>query len=103
MAILYVFKVTDPENVGPFPPSVVSSSWFTGLTSYINTNTIGTGDGAMLMFANETALNSFLDTYRCTDATLIADIAAWKTAHNITYNNWYCTVPEVTPTPTPLF
>lgn len=103
MAILYVFKVNDPNNAGGFPPSVVSSSWFAGLTSYMNSNEIAASQNSnVLLFDDETALNSFLNSYRLTDSALLADIASWKSAHGVSYSNQYFTLTNAGIAPTPL-
>ena len=97
MAIVYVFSMTDPNNVGLFPPSVTISSWFQQLEEYImehsDTNDLSSlvlgnnGNLGVFFFKDETDFSSFLSAYTCTDASLIADINAWKLAHGITYEH----------------
>jgi len=86
MAILYVFKANDPNNAGGFPPSVVSSSWFTNLNNEMNKNGL---NSSSILFDSETELNTWLSTYRLTDADLLSDIATWKSAHGVSYSNKY--------------
>jgi len=103
MAILYVFKINDPNNAGAFPPSVRSSSWLTNLTTWIENNQIASSkNSSVMLFANETELNSFLNTYRCTDASLLSDIATWKSAHGVSYSNQYFTLTDAGISPTPI-
>jgi len=95
MAILYVFKTNDPNNVGVYPPSVTASDWFVRLKSFFDKNQISSTEYSnSLLFANETELNTFLNTYRCTDSTLLADIAAWKSAHGVSYSSQYFTLTD---------
>jgi hypothetical protein len=91
MAIYYVFKINDPNNAGAFPPSVASSSWYSNLSSYLKSYSVG---GSSLVFNNETELNVFLSTHTLTDAGLIADVEAWKSAHNVSYSNYFYTLPD---------
>ena len=88
MAILYVFKVNDPNNVGAFPPSVATSAWATALAANFAANGIG-GQGQntnALLFANDTELNSWVTAHTLTDASLLADVTAWKSAHGVSYS-----------------
>lgn len=102
MAILYVFKINDPNNAGSFPPSVLASDWFKNLLSYMENNEIAMSKNSnTLLFANEAALNSFFDAHRCTDSALLADIAAWKSAHGVSYSNQYFTLTDAGITATP--
>lgn len=94
MAIFYTFNAIDPNEVGPWPPSIVASSWLAGLLDYFKKNASLTPNGTLLVFADETALNSFLNTYRLTDSTLLADLASWKSAHNIQYITNYYSIPS---------
>jgi hypothetical protein len=99
MAILYVFSVTDPNNVGAFPPSVSASSWFENILEYMvnhlpneseifsMTLTPITGKFGAYFFNDEDEFNSFMAEYTLTDASLLADIEAWKVAHSITYDH----------------
>ena len=84
MAILYVFTVNDPNKVGIFPPSVMSSSWYEMLTHELQNR--GLTDNAII-FDNETELNAWVSEFACTDATLLADINTWKTEYGVTYSN----------------
>ena len=95
MAILYVFKINDPNNAGAFPPSVTASSWFTNVTTWFSNNEIANSKNSnVVLFADETELNAFLNTYRCTDASLLADIDAWKSAHGVSYSSQYFTLTD---------
>jgi hypothetical protein len=45
------------------------------------------------MFANRAQLDAFLAEHTLTDAGLLADIASWKSAHNVSYSNkFYYTI-----------
>ena len=95
MAILYVFKTNDPNNVGPFPPSVVESSWLINLTTWLDNNKLTTSKSShSVVFADEAELNAFLNTYRCTDSVILSDIAAWKSAHGVSYSTQYFTLAD---------
>ena len=104
MAILYVFTVNDPNNAGGFPPSVVASDWFTSLNEYNEKHEIASAmNSTTLLFADETALNTYLSTYRCTDPSLQADLASWKSAHGVSYSSQYFTLTSAGISPTPIF
>ena len=103
MAILYVFTVNDPNNAGPFPPSVASSSWFASLNDYNTKHALSISQtNTTLLFADETALNTYLSAHRCTDAGLLADIASWKSAHGVSYTNQYFTLTSAGISPDPI-
>ncbi len=104
MAILYVFSANDPNSAGVYPPSVVSSEWFTRVTNYYAANSIGGNNGPVaILFNDETALSAFLSEYRLTDASLVSDVNAWKTAHSVTYNTQYFALSNASiSTPTPV-
>lgn len=99
MAILYVFSVNDPNNVGPFPPSVVASTWYQTMQEYAAANTPGdvdlfsvvvtpvTQEYGAFFFKDETDFYAFMATNTLTDASLLADIDAWKTAHSVTHHH----------------
>ena len=86
MAILYVFKINDPNNVGTFPPSVASSTWLASLTNEMIKNGLNSNS---ILFDSETEMNTWLSTYRLTDTSLLSDIAAWKSAHGVSYSDKY--------------
>ena len=107
MAILYVLTVTDPNRAGAFPPSVTASGWYAKLVEYTSSRLPQQGHGNLFtsalitdslsmsdeksfgsfFFENESSYNSWLEEYKLTDATLLADITTWKDAHGITHNN----------------
>lgn len=94
MAILYVFTLNDPNNAGEYPPSIYNSEWSIKTGTWMTENNVvsvkqGTSTVNILQFADVTALNSWLSEYTLTDATLIADINAWKTAHGVSYQSYY--------------
>jgi hypothetical protein len=96
MVILYVFKVNDPNTVGGFPPSVMTNSWYTNLIHSFDLNGIG-GFGQytnVLIFADETELNSWISTHTLNDTGLLADISAWKSAHGVSYSSQYFTLTD---------
>ena len=99
MSILYTFQVVNPNNVAPFPPSVTSSDWNTSLQTYWATHeipSIDLADTKFIIFKDAAELTAFSDELRLTDATLLADIAAWKTAHGVDYITKYYDVTEST-------
>jgi hypothetical protein len=98
MAILHVFTAIDPNKVGPFPPSVVASSWADALREYMSQHstsadvlqtalTPASGEYGAYFFETEADYEAFKSTYTLTDATLISDINEWKAAHNIVYEH----------------
>jgi len=90
MAIIYEFKIIDPNDVGAFPPSVLASDWFNGFRS--STNDLGVGT----VFVNREALDTWLSANTLTDPSLLADIATWKSTHNISYvHTFYYTFSDI--------
>ena len=103
MAIFYVFTVNDPNKVGHFPPSVLASTWYDNLLAYVRDHNLAGGANAHgILFADETALNNYLTTYKCTDAGLLADISAWKSAHNVSYSSQYFALTDASVSVTPI-
>ena len=103
MAILYVFKINDPNNAGAFPPSVLSRTWFASITTWFSNNEIANAKHSnVVLFADETELNAFLNTYRCTDASLLADIDTWKSAHGVSYSSQYFALTDAGVSVTPI-
>jgi hypothetical protein len=92
--ILYQFSFTDPNNVGAWPPSIENSPWLANLASWLRTNDIGNGT---VIFDSEEALNDWLNTYKLTDAALLADLDAWKTAHNVAFTYKYYQLSDFNP------
>jgi hypothetical protein len=96
MAILYVRTVKDPSGAGPFPPAVLETAWYTNIKDESVKTTVKSEFGHVVTyyFADVTALNTFLDQFRCTNATVKGQIQEWNTAHGITiYHDYY----ELTP------
>ena len=91
--ILLRFTYTDPNNVGPWPPSVNSSSWLLDQQTWLQSNEIGLG---CILFDNEEEFRNYVNGHRLTDPALRADVTAWKTAHNITHSYEYYTVTDLT-------
>jgi hypothetical protein len=99
MAILYVFTVTDPNNVGPFPPSVVASAWHQNVEEYTSAHQPGdtglfstvvtpiTAEFGAFFFNNTDELTAWMNEHTLTDSSFIADIEAWKVAHSVTYQH----------------
>jgi hypothetical protein len=87
--ILHVFTVTDPNEVGAWPPSLVTSGWVDRLGSYVDSHGWMSRGKTVFVWDNETELNNYVNTYKLTDATLLADLEAWKAAHNITFSTVY--------------
>jgi hypothetical protein len=89
MAILYIFKLNDTQNVGPFPPSVIASDWFKTMYQYIElysyTKTADPNT-AIFLFPNQAEFDKHL-SLKCTDPALLADIEAWKSTYNVSYTS----------------
>lgn len=102
MAILYVFNITGPTDVSPLPPSVGSSEWFSTLSAYLTAHDVNPASYEyMLHFRDQAELDSFISTYKLTDATLIADLTAWKSTYGFEFDYYYYTLTDATITPTP--
>lgn len=104
MAILYYFNPDVPDGIDMFPPSVMKSDWYASITADTQRLNIGGGWLTVIIFANLTELNNYLDKNRLTDPALLADVAAWKNAHNITYTTSYFNLDNanITPLPSPI-
>ena len=106
MAILYTLTVNGPAGINPFPPSIVSSTWLENIQQYLSNNAVGGSPTfpIVIIFANQSALDNFIITYKLTDSTLISDLNAWKSAHNISFNSSYYNLTDagITPTPDPI-
>jgi len=89
MAVLYVLQTDDPNNAGVFPPSVTSSTWYQTLENYVGKFGWGTSTMTFVWFPDDATANTWLAATHLTDATLLADIASWKSAHGISYNNYF--------------
>jgi len=93
MAILFMFTYTDPQNVGPFPPSVEASDWFKSVVASDQSKTIpysytNTADPntAIFLFPDQAEFDKYL-SLKCTDPALLADIEAWKSTYNVSYTS----------------
>lgn len=88
MAVFYEVVLTDPNNVGWFPESVTTSTWFENLATYITPNVYNKGtNAAIFKFSDLDTLNSWIATYTCTDPTVISEIELWKSAHGVSYTS----------------
>jgi hypothetical protein len=92
MAILYVLKIDDPNDVGPFPPSVLFSEWFTRIVNYFNKRGIISGANFAILDTTE-EFNSWVSEFRIKDSVLIGDIESWKFFHNVSYSHHYYSLP----------
>ena len=83
MAILYYVKVTNPNNVDLFPPSLASYQT-TLVESLDSAPGFTSSDGSSVhLFTNMTALTSVTSAVALSGANLTA-MNEWKTANNIT-------------------
>ena len=89
MAILYVLEVNDPNEVGAYPPSVLASEWHTRFAQWFQNHSGNPikWSGPYVLFNTEAELDDFLNEFRLTDATLLADVDLWKSSHSISYTN----------------
>ena len=85
MAILYFMKVTNPNNVALFPPSLTSGAYHTTLSETLTTVTrfSSTAGSQAHLFTDMTALTAFTNAIALSGANLAA-MNEWKTANNIT-------------------
>ena len=101
--IIYGIYVTDPNNVGIFPPNVIATEWIQNFVAYFVTHGFADpgGKDQILVFANQTELTSWLAEYTLTDAALNADIVTWRNTHSVAVNVWCYDIENSTPkTPT---
>jgi len=105
MAILYYMKVTNPNNVSLFPPSLSLSegTWATALNTAISVApSVTSANGTTLqIFKDTAALTAYISSIALSGAQQAA-LTEWKTANNITvtYEIFDLTTSETTP-PTP--
>ena len=104
MAILYVFTIKDPNNVGAFPPTVTASEWFKKIGKFHIDNSFAVPQqtGANIIFNSISDLNNYFNEYKLTDPDLIADINLWKSAHGVSYHFQYFMLEsavDINPTP----
>ena len=94
--------VTNPNKVDFIPPNVAATEWAQNFGTYVAEHAFNRGDGnQILVFADQTALNSWLAEYTLTDAALNADIVTWRNTHSVTVNVWCYDIENSTPkTPT---
>ena len=105
MAILYYVKVTNPNNVALFPPSLASGTTYDNTLTAALVNTpgySGANGSSVHLFDDMAALTAFTNAVTLSGANLTA-MNEWKTANNITieYSVLGLTSTEDTP-PTPL-
>jgi len=85
MALLYVARINDPNSVGPFPVSATESDWGKNIIDYNLAHQINLIDsGYGLLFDNIDEYNNYVNKFKCTDATILADIQSWQSTNNIT-------------------
>ena len=91
MAILYVFKINDPNEAGFFPPSVENSTWCQNMYGYFLKNSIQSYNRTITytFFQDSSELNSWIAAHTLTDPELLADVAAWKSEHGVSYSSQY--------------
>lgn len=105
MAILYQFRGNNvPTNLNMFPPSVLESDWFVNISEANTKLAVSTDHQTLIIFKDVAELTEYLNNNRLTDSALIADIEAWKSAHDITYDTFYFNLDtaSIAPTPTPI-
>ena len=107
MSIFYVFVINDPNNVGPYPPSMANSTWANNIGDYLESgNVASTQSGSstfnIVQFENKTALDSWVTEHTLTDAALISDLNTWKTTHGVSFNSFYFDTTNSTPITGPI-
>lgn len=104
MAILYYVKVTNPNNVNLFPPSLASGTYRDLFNTAASAAPVfaSTNGSTAYLFSDMSALTAFSNAIALSGANLTA-MNEWKTANNITieYNILGLTATADTP-PTPL-
>ena len=103
MAILYYMKVTNPNNVALFPPSLSGGAWAATLSTALNSapSVTSTNGTTLQIFKDAAALTAYISSIVLSGAQQ-AELTEWKTANNITiaYEIFDLTTSETTP-PTP--
>ena len=97
MGVLYVIQVVVPGPATPaFPPSVLQSDWMDGLIDGIERYGIaGTGAATsgtfttMFHFPSTEEATAWISSHKLSDATLSADLEAWKSLYNIQFNHYF--------------
>jgi hypothetical protein len=85
MAIMYYIRITNPNNVSLFPPSMSSYSEQLMVKSN-NVSTLSSPSNTILhIFANQTDLNAYITSISLTSSQSAA-LTEWKTTNNITFN-----------------
>ena len=61
------------------------SDWFKKLMKYYADHGL-TGAANWIIFSNDDEYNSWVNEYKLTDGSLLADIEVWKSAHGVSYS-----------------
>jgi hypothetical protein len=101
MSLLYINTINNPnDDVAGLPPSVMASDWLENLQLYKSRHAVfQSANTSGFIFDDVAALNSFLNTYKLKDTTLISDVSAWNTAHGITHISVYYSLGDGTSIP----
>lgn len=83
--------IKDLEDIGIFPPSILSSSWYAKLEEDTISKTSGVRyfDSIIVMhleFSTLEEIQEFISSHLLDDHTLKNDLQVWATAHNIEFD-----------------
>ena len=97
MAILYRLTVNNPNagTVDNWPPQIKESAWFDTYKSKMHPN-IRPGVREAY-FSDVAAFETWVNTNRLTDNTLIAAVDEWKSAYGISFTEEFYEIPPYTP------
>lgn len=99
MAILYVLTRECPNEISPYPPTIMNSQLWDDYVKFSENNLLPLGIKNLsaencLYFNDETELQDFLTKFRITDPTLLSDLEEWKKYHGISFKT---VLYEITP------
>jgi hypothetical protein len=101
MAILYIIKINNPaassDNISNWPPSIETSEWLQRYRTKFISNTGNNNSDRVAYFTDVTDFETWVNANRLTDATMLAELAEWKSTYNITVTEFFQQVPDYTP------
>ena len=110
MAILYTLVINNPsrDTVGNWPPQISESEWYTNFKKVsIDWSNENSATKAMTTraayFSSVSAFETWMNTNRLTDSTLLSALTEWKSTHNITMEEQYSELPDYSPTVSGIF
>jgi hypothetical protein len=103
MAILYKLIINNPNfdnGVDNWPPQIKESTWYNNYKSKVSDTVSNTHEA---YFSNVAEFETWFNANRLTDATLIAALNEWRSAHGISCTEEFYEIPVYTPNVSGLF